>query len=86
MAFQELKDHLGHLPLINQPKQGEVLYIYLLVFGMTVNSILIREGGGVQMPVYYTNRAFKGAEARYPKAEKMTFSLVVMARRRRPYF
>lgn len=26
-AFQELKDYLGHLPLINQPKQSEALYL-----------------------------------------------------------
>lgn len=38
------------------------------------------------MPVYYTSRAFRGADERYPKAEKMDFSLVVMARRLRPYF
>lgn len=30
-AFSELKVYLAHLPTINQPKQGEVLYLYLSV-------------------------------------------------------
>lgn len=42
-AFQELKDHLGLLPLINQLKQGEALYIYLSVSKTTVSSVLVRE-------------------------------------------
>lgn len=86
MAFQELKVHLGRLPLITQPELDEVLYVYLSVSGMTVSSVLVKEEGGVQMPVYYTSRAFRGADERYLKAEKMAFTQVVMARRLRPFF
>lgn len=42
-TFQEFKEHLSYLPLINQPKQGEVLYIYLLVSETTISSVLVRE-------------------------------------------
>lgn len=42
-AFQELKVHLSRSPLINKPKSGEVLYIYLLVLGTTVNSVSVKE-------------------------------------------
>lgn len=38
------------------------------------------------MLVYYTSQTFKGAEERYPKAEKMAFALFIMARQLRPYF
>lgn len=62
-AFQKLKDHLGHLP-INQPKQGEVLYVYLSISETMVSSVLVREEVGVQVLVYYTRRAFKGAKER----------------------
>lgn len=85
-AFQELKDHLGHLSLINQSKHGEALYLYLSVSETTVSSVLIREEARVQAPVYYTSRAFKGVEERYPREEKMAFALIVTARRLRPYF
>jgi hypothetical protein len=42
--------------------------------------MLIREEGGAQIPVYYTSRAFRGAEERYLKVEKMAFGLIVTAR------
>lgn len=40
----------------------------------------------MQAPVYYTNRALRGAEERYPRAEKIALALVATARRLRPYF
>uniref|UniRef100_A0A2N9G040 RNA-directed DNA polymerase n=1 Tax=Fagus sylvatica TaxID=28930 RepID=A0A2N9G040_FAGSY len=51
-----------------------------------VNSALIREEGGTQLPVYYTSKAFQGAEERYPAMEKLTLALVIAARKLRPYF
>ncbi|XP_059658624.1 uncharacterized protein LOC132304943 [Cornus florida] len=51
-----------------------------------VSSALIRKEDGVQKSVYYTNRALRGAEERYPKMEKLTFALVMSARKLRPYF
>ena len=32
------------------------------------------------------NQAFQGAKARYPRIEKMAFSLIVASRKLRPYF
>lgn len=85
-AFGELKSYLAHLPTINQPRQEEVLYLYLSVLETTLSSVLVREEVGVQTPIYYTSRALRGAEERYPRAEKMALALVVTARRLRPYF
>ena len=51
-----------------------------------VSSVLIREEEKVQHPVYYTSRALRGAEVRYPKIEKIDFAIVTSARRLRPYF
>lgn len=39
---------------------------------------------GVQALVYYISRAFRGAEERYPWAEKIAFALVVTTQRLRP--
>uniref|UniRef100_A0A2N9FU44 Uncharacterized protein n=1 Tax=Fagus sylvatica TaxID=28930 RepID=A0A2N9FU44_FAGSY len=50
------------------------------------SSALIREDGGTQLPVYYTSKAFQGAEERYPAMEKLTLALVIAARKLRPYF
>jgi hypothetical protein len=51
-----------------------------------VSSALIREEDKVQLPVYYTSRALKGAEERHPPMEKLSFTLITVARKLMPYF
>ena len=51
-----------------------------------VGSTLVREEGRVQKPVYYTSRALRGAEARYPQIEKLAFALITSFRKLRHYF
>lgn len=72
--------------MINQPKQGKVLYMYLSVLGIALSSVLIRKEAGTQAPMYYTSRAFWGAEEKYSRGEKMAFALVITAQQLRPYF
>ena len=36
--------------------------------------------------MYYTNRALRGVEERYPPMEKLAFALVTAARKLKPYF
>ncbi|XP_075638357.1 uncharacterized protein LOC142610428 [Castanea sativa] len=40
----------------------------------------------MQLSIYYVSQAFKGAEARYPRIEKIAFALIVASRKLRPYF
>lgn len=47
---------------------------------------LIREEGKVQKPVYYTSKVLRGAEGWFPLMEKLAFSLVIVASKRKPYF
>lgn len=84
--FNELKVYLAHLPTINQSTQGEILYLYLSVSETALSSALVKEEAGAQAPIYYTCRALRGVEERYPRAEKMALALAVTARRLRPYF
>uniref|UniRef100_A0A2N9EWP2 Reverse transcriptase RNase H-like domain-containing protein n=1 Tax=Fagus sylvatica TaxID=28930 RepID=A0A2N9EWP2_FAGSY len=51
-----------------------------------VSSTLIREENGLQLPVYYTSKAFQGAEERYPAMEKLALALVIATRKLRLYF
>uniref|UniRef100_A0A2N9IZQ4 RNase H type-1 domain-containing protein n=1 Tax=Fagus sylvatica TaxID=28930 RepID=A0A2N9IZQ4_FAGSY len=85
-AFEELKKYLTEPPLLSPSKQGEELYLYLAVSPTAVSSALIREEERLQLPVYYTSRALRGAEERYPPMEKLAFALVTAARKLRPYF
>ena len=51
-----------------------------------VISALVREEGRVQKLVYYTSRALRGAEGRYPQIEKLAFTLITTSRKLRHYF
>ena len=85
-AFQDLKDYLTKALLLSPSVQGEELYLYLVVSPHAVSSALIREEGRVQKPVYYTSRALRGAEGRYPLIEKLAFALITASRKLRHYF
>ena len=85
-AFQDLKDYLTTVPLLSPSVKGEELYLYLEVSPHAVSSALIRVEGKVQKPVYYTSRALKGAEGRYPLIEKLAFALITTSRKLRHYF
>ena len=67
-------------------KEGEDLFLYLVVSVTVVSAALIREENKIQLPVYYISQAFQGVEARYPRIENITFVLIVASRKLRPYF
>ena len=85
-AFEELKAYLSSPPLLSPSQSGEELFLYLVVSPVAVSAALIREEDRVQKPVYYANRALRGAEERYPPMEKLAFALVTVARKLKPYF
>ncbi|XP_050258937.1 uncharacterized protein LOC126703927 [Quercus robur] len=85
-AFEDLKVYLTRAPLLSPSVEGEELYLYLAVTPYAVSSALIREEDKVQRPVYYTSKALKGAEGRYPQMEKLAFALITASRKLRHYF
>ena len=85
-AFDNLKKYLSSPPLLSQSRPGEELYIYIAVSQAAVSAALVREEEGLQRPVYFISRAFRGAEERYPRMEKLAFALVTAARKLKPYF
>ena len=86
VAFQELKRYLSNPPFLSLSKQDEDLYLYLAVSATTVSAALIWEEDKKQLLVYYISQAFQGAEAKYPRIEKITFALIVALRKLQPYF
>ena len=81
-----MKVYLTMAPLLSPSVEGEELYLYLAVTPHAVSSALIREEDKVQRPVYYTSKALKGAEGRYPQMEKLAFALITTSRKLRHYF
>ena len=67
-------------------KEGEDLFLYLVVPTTAMNAALILEENKVQLLVYYVSQAFQGAKARYPHMEKIVFSLIIASQKLRPYF
>ena len=65
---------------------GEKLYLYLAISNTTISLALIREEGNVQKPVYYTSQVFQGAEASYPRMEKIAFALLIASKKLYPDF
>ena len=85
-AFEDLKAYLTSAPLLSPSALEEELYLYLAITPHAVSSALVREEGRVQKPVYYTSKALRGAEARYPQIENLSFALITASRKLRHYF
>ena len=85
-AFEDLKKYLSSPPLLSPSMPGEELYLYIAVSQAAISAALIRDEGGSQRPVYFISRAFRGAEERYPRMEKLAFALVTAVRKLKPYF
>ncbi|KAK3032431.1 hypothetical protein RJ639_037158 [Escallonia herrerae] len=85
-SFEALKNYLSAPNLLSKPLVGEELFSYLAIANSAVSAILVREQDDKQLPIYYVSKVLQGAELRYPDIEKLTFSLLVAARKLRPYF
>ena len=85
-TFQELKHYLSNPPLLSSSKEGENLYLYMAISATAVSAALIWEDDKKQLLVYYVSQAFQGVEAKYPRIEKIEFTLIVASRKLRPYF
>ena len=85
-AFEDLKKYLSSPPLLSPSVPGEELYLYIAVSQAAVSGALVRNDGRSQRPVYFVSRAFRGAEERYPRMEKLALALMTAARKLKPYF
>ncbi|XP_075486246.1 uncharacterized protein LOC142525845 [Primulina tabacum] len=84
-AFQDLKKHLAELPILAKPEPGEKLWVYLSATEFAVSSVLVREEGANQKPIYYVSHALRGAELKYSELERIALALVMTARKLRPF-
>ncbi|CAL9005539.1 unnamed protein product, partial [Prunus brigantina] len=51
-----------------------------------IDSVLIRQPNGIELPIFYMSHALQDAEQRYPQLEQLAYALILSARRLRPYF
>ncbi|VFQ80577.1 unnamed protein product [Cuscuta campestris] len=85
-SFESLKSYLLSPPVLAKPEAGETLSLYLGVSPKALSSVLVRDEGGAQHPVYYTAKTLRGAKLRYSVAEKTVLAVVSTVQRLTPYF
>ena len=85
-AFEDLKKYLSSPPLLSPSMPREELYLYIAVSQAAISTALVRDEGSSQRPVYFISSAFRGAEERYPRMEKLAFALITTAWKLKPYF
>ncbi|XP_025648281.1 uncharacterized protein [Arachis hypogaea] len=85
-AFNHFKEILAAPPVLGKPKAGKPLYLCLSVTEGALATVLVREEGKTQQPVYFVSRALQGPELRYSRLEKLALALLISSRRLRQYF
>jgi hypothetical protein len=85
-AFNKIKEHIIHLPMLTAPEEGKELSLYLAAAPETISSVLMTERDKKQLPVFFVSKALAGAEINYAPMEKLVLALVHSARRLRRYF
>ncbi|GKV48213.1 hypothetical protein SLEP1_g55039 [Rubroshorea leprosula] len=84
-AFDELKSYLSLPPLLTKAIDGEILYLDLGISNEAISSVLVREEGKQQKPIYYISSVLHGVELRYPIVEKAALAVVTSARKLRHF-
>lgn len=72
--------------MLSKSKGSDILKLYLAVTKHAINVVLIRENDRTQYPIYYTSKVLHNAETHYSSLEKLEYTLVMPARKLRPYF
>ena len=62
------------------------MLLYLVVSPAAICTALVKGENEVQKPLYFISQALRGTEERYPPIEKLTFALVTVVRKLKPYF
>ena len=58
-------------PLLSNPDEGEVLYVYLAVSERTVSPVLLKEVNREQRLIYFVSKTFTDCQTRYLLLEKL---------------
>ena len=85
-AFEIIKKYLMKLPMLQPPRMGKPLILYLAIEKEAVRAMLAQEDeNGVEHAVYYLSKKFLSYEANYNLVEKTCLS-VWAAKKLRHYF
>ena len=63
-AFQAIKKHIATPPILSKHETSESLILYLATTEHEIRSVLVREEGRQQKPLYYVSKRLQGVESR----------------------
>jgi hypothetical protein len=89
-AIQELKDYLSNMTKLCPPELKSPLLLYLTASNSAVSAVLVQEKDEEeklkQIPVYFASEALSGSKLFYSELEKITYAVIMAARKLRHYF
>jgi hypothetical protein len=89
-AFEQFKLYLENLAILTSPRDKEKLLLYIAASASAVSAALVEEKYDVgqlkEVPVHFVSEALLGAKKFYSELEKMTCTVVMAARKLKPYF
>jgi hypothetical protein len=91
-ALDKLKTSLTHAPILTPPQDNEPLFLYVAATTQVVSAVIVveraEEGHAlpVQRSVYYISEVLSETKARYPRVQKLLYTVVLTRRELRHYF
>jgi len=89
-ALQALKNHLQNMVKMTSSDPKDVLLLYIAASYSAVSAALVLEreveGKKKQLPVYFVSEALAGTKLLYSDLEKITYAVIMSARKLRHYF
>lgn len=89
-AFSNLKVYLENMIKMTSPDPKDPLLLYISASQTAVSAALVLErtveGRHKQLPVYFVSEALSGSKLFYSDLEKITYAVIMSARKLRHYF
>jgi hypothetical protein len=89
-AFEQFKLYIENLAVLTSLGDNAKLLLYIASSTSAVSAALVEEkyeeGKLKQVPVYFVSEALSGAKKFYSELEKMTYTVVMVARKLKHYF
>ena len=86
-AFESIKRYLMNPPVLQPPRPGKVLILYLAIEKNAIGAMLAQESGGkAEHAVYYLSKKLLPYETNYSLVEKTCLAVIWATKKLRHYF
>ena len=86
-TFETIKNYLMNHPVLQPPRPGKVLILYLAIENDAIGAMLAQESGGkAEHAVYYLSKKLLPYEANYSLVEKTCLAVIWATKKLRHYF